>query len=568
MLAHWTRYWSEYIVLWIQILIAIGVSGAFAMAPRFGERFFRSIEHFFSSASAKKTSAILFIFLMTIIVRLALLPVIGIPFPDSHDEHSYLLMAEMFSHGHLAYPPHLLWKSFETFHVNFAPTYSSMYPPAQGAILALGDLLGHPWIGVVLSVAAMCAAILWMLQAWMPSRWALLGAIIAFCNLGIISYWINSYWGGAAAAIGGAMVLGALPRIFRAQKIRYSVVLGLGIAILANSRPYEGLLLCVPAGVWLLKWLIGKKSPPWRCTARRVVLPVFAILCLTGAFMGYYNWRLTGNALVMPHSLNFRTYYRTGIFLWQQRKPPIHYRNRQFEDFYNGWARSQYDGSWRAAIRSFREKVRMLTAAFLWPGCLPALFCLPLVLRDTRLRLLLVELGFCLFGIFCVVYSLPHYAAPLTCVFFGLLVQGFRHLRVMTHKGKSVGVGLTRASMVLLFATTTFNIVHLIRFPAHPYPWSCDRGGGVSATARIEDQLDRIPGQQLVVVRYSTHHNPHGEWVFNHADIDASRIVWARELDQEQNAKLFAYFKDRHIWLFEPDDDPQKLIPYPIPPHP
>jgi hypothetical protein len=69
------------------------------------------------------------------------------------------------------------------------------------------------------------------------------------------------------------------------------------------------------------------------------------------------------------------------------------------------------------------------------------------------------------------------------------------------------------------------------------------------------------------VVRYAPNHNSHGEWVYNLADIDAQRIVWARELGTEQDQKLLAYFQDRKAWLFEPDRDWKRLRPY-APPTP
>jgi len=501
-------------------------------------------------------------FFGVVVIRLAVLPLLSGPIPGIHDEFSYLLMADTFAHGRLANPPHPMWMSFETFHVNWHPTYSSMYPPAQGFVLALGQLLGNPWLGVLLSDAAMCAAILWMLQAWMPARWALLGGVFAALNLGIASYWMNSYWGGAVAGTGGALVLGAVARIGRRANLSRALLLGLGIAILANSRPYEGLLFCIPAGVWLLWWLAGKikSRDSFRVRIRIVLVPLSACLILTLAFIGYYNWRLTGNALLFPHVLNTRTYHSSPLFLWDHAKPPFKYNNNQFEDFYNGWEREDYQTTWKDALDVTVEKVARLGVELFWPGALFLIPGLPFAFRDRKMRLLVVTLVLVVAAVFVVIWSAPHYAAPITCVVYALLVQAVRHLRTNKWKSRSLGVALSRALVVLLVLETGVNVG---RRACDPMWWTCT--GDPSRVAVMKRLMD-TPGKHLIVVRYSDDHNIHDEWVYNGADIDGSKIIWARELDEAQNAKLFAYFKDRQIWLVEPDVGNTEIKPYTPPP--
>ena len=68
------------------------------------------------------------------------------------------------------------------------------------------------------------------------------------------------------------------------------------------------------------------------------------------------------------------------------------------------------------------------------------------------------------------------------------------------------------------------------------------------------------------MVQYNKFHNIHHEWVYNGAEIDSAKMLWARDIDAEQNEKLFAYFRDRQIWLVRPDEQEEQarqLKPYP-----
>lgn len=534
------------------------------VASRPAEQIFTRLESLFPRFAMHGNLVILALFFAVIAIRLVALPLLRVPVPGIHDEYSYLLMGDTFAHGRLANPPHPMWLSFETFHVSWFPTYSSIYPPAQGAILAIGQLLGSPWIGVLLSAAAMCSAIAWMLQAWMPSRWALLGGVLAATKFGVASYWMNSYWGGAAAAIGGALVLGVLGRISKHPTAWNGVVLGLGVAILANSRPYEGMLFCIPAAAWFIWWFATTKnrsSVPHTAFSSaqaktKVLISVLIVLTAAATFMGYYNWRLTGNALLMPHTLRTRTYHSSALFLWEESRPPLHYNNRQFEDFYNGWERENYRHTWRDVWRVSLEKINRGGHTYFWWGVILLAPGVPFVLRDKKMRLLLTTIFIGALGVFAVIWSFAHYAAPFTCVIVALLVQSVRHLRTIKVAARPLGRWLSRAAILLLLIET---ISYPIRHQCDPLAWTCQ---GDPSRAAIQNHLSQQPGKHLIIVRYEPDHNIHDEWVYNGADIDAAKVLWARELDEPQNAKLLAYFKDRTVWLVEPDNDNTELIPY------
>src|SRR5438067_9956355 len=232
---------------------------------------FASLQRSLGQLARRKTLSVVLVGLSVLTIRAALIPVLGIPEPHWNDEFSYLLSADTFAHGRVTNPTHPMWVHFETFHVNQQPTYASMYYPAQGLFLAAGQvILGHPFWGVWLSVGLMCAAICWMLQGWVPAGWALLGGFLAIMRLAVFSYWTNTYYVGAVAATGGALVLGALPRIKRRQRVSDALVMGLGLAILANSRPYESLFFGLPIAGALLVWMLGKNRASVDIHMRRV----------------------------------------------------------------------------------------------------------------------------------------------------------------------------------------------------------------------------------------------------------------------------------------------------------
>jgi hypothetical protein len=78
----------------------------------------------------------------------------------------------------------------------------------------------------------------------------------------------------------------------------------------------------------------------------------------------------------------------------------------------------------------------------------------------------------------------------------------------------------------------------------------------------VSAQLESSPGRQLAIVRYNSSHNSLLEWVYNEADIDNAKVVWAREMSADENRKLIDYFGDRHVLLVEADENPPKVSAY------
>jgi hypothetical protein len=559
-------------------LTLIGMAAAFCWA-QFDNRgsygrtgWFASLGRAFAGLARRHGLAVLAIGLLQLGMRLALLPWFPVPQPTVPDEFSFLLAANTFASGRLTNPTPAMWTHFESIHISMQPTYMSMYFPAYGLILALGKVLfGNPWFGALLVTALMCAAITWMLQGWLPPAWALLGGLLAVLRIGLFSYWINTFTGGGSvAALGGALVMGAYPRLVRGIRHRDAILLAVGVIVLALSRPFEGVLLCLPVALALGYHLIfAERRPAPRLLLRFAAVPLL-LLVSAGSWLAWYDLRLFGNALTLPYTLNRAAYATAPYWVWQSPRPEPAYRHKAMRDFYNINELKEFKKA--NSLPGFLEKAARAMQFFAGFALLPPLIVIGRVFRDRRVRFPVICSFVLAGGMVAEAMQITYYLAPFAAVFYLIGLQCMRHLRLWHPDGKRVGSAMLCVIVSICGVMTALTVWREMRQPGVVMNFSAAVScfGNCPASlqqgldrARVLDTLEHLPGQQLAIVRYSVQHEPMNEWVYNSPDIDTSKVVWAREMDTAHNLDLMHYYANRKVWLVEPDSLPAAVLPYP-----
>jgi hypothetical protein len=545
-----THHWS---FLGIETLVTVMMLLLFTLLPVRYLAFFPN--RGFRRFAQKRGRACVLIFLLSCLGRLALLPIEPFRAPNIHDEFSYLLASDTFAHGRLTNPTPPQWRHFEAFYVLMQPTFTSKYGAAQPLFMALGQrLLGTPRAGILLSMALAAATLCWMLQAYLPAEWALLGGLLAVVRISWFSYFGNSYWGGSVAMLGGCLLLGAAARLARKSKARYGLLMALGLLLLANSRPFEGvlvsLLICLST-VWIL---FSKRARV------RIWMPGVALLLLGAACTGYYFHRVTGH-LTFPWVVYWRQWSICPPFLFGKPNYGIHYQfrdqllySRDYELLPYVNLKTAGDFFVVVAVKSINQ-----WRFFFFPALTLTLIGVIPTLRARKSRLLVFALIFACPGFVSETWLQAHYVAVVSGILYLILLNGLRSMNAGARRNV-IWLKLLRGTLA---AVIVMLLVRLMVVPGNTFPpnWA-SQAGDIPGYQDINRIMESKPGRQLVMVRYRPDHFWGYSWINNGYDIPTQHVIWARDTEPgESNLLLLCAFKDRQVWLLVPPE--KEFIPPP-----
>lgn len=536
------------------LILAAGLAALAAWQPRLFSRMLRVLEQVMGTLARRPRLAVLLVGLVAFGIQGGLTLLVGRSAPHIHDEFANLLAADTFARGRLANPAHPLAEFFEEIHVLCEPPTSptpvrmSKYPPAQGLMLAVGQVaVGQPIVGMWLSVALACAALCWAFFAWLPPRWAVLGGFLMTWHP-LLLKWGQVYWGGAEAMLGGALVAGAFRRFVNGPRPADGFWLAVGIVWLALSRPFEGLLITLIAGAGLAVWVWRQRAHLPIQALRRALLPATVVLGLYLGWQAHYNARLTGNHFKLPYMVYEERYAVAPFLVWMKPRPEPHYHHALIREHFVGYAREEYDaqqtlGGW---IRQSLIKCKRLARDYLGRLHVLAvpLLALPWVWRRGGWPRFAIG-AVLAFGLLALqeTWMWDRYAAPMGGFFFVALLHGLRQWSGWRWAGRPYG----RAVVVLVllgFLGQSALWMKTRRWENHRHDWDAQR---LAMMAR----LTREGGQHLILVRYGPRQSVHDDWVHNGADIDTAPVIWARDMGPEKNRRLLEYFAGRKVWLLE-----------------
>ncbi|MGH9559308.1 MAG: hypothetical protein ACRD30_08705, partial [Bryobacteraceae bacterium] len=270
---------------------------------------------------------------------------------------------------------------------------------------------------------------------------------------------------------------------------------------------------------------------------------------------GLYDHSVTGNAFELPQML-YDGQLASYPQFWILPPPAAHtYSNARIAALIGpkGYFASQYRPHSVLVELCVEPAIAFMQLAYLNGPITLALLFLPLAWRDPRAGPLMMTLGLLLAALSIEAWHHEHYAAPgagALAILVALSLGRMWRMRIDTFPiGRGLVIGL------MLFAAGR-GMVHLKTAFSRLAP-GADR-------VELIHKLEALGKPQLIFVHYpSPGWSILRDWVYNGADIDRQRVVFANDLGPKEDARLLAYYPDRQAWIVSMQDSGYRLDSYP-----
>tara|TARA_R100000027_G_scaffold18483_1_gene13315 strand:- start:13653 stop:15167 length:1515 start_codon:yes stop_codon:yes gene_type:complete len=478
----------------------------------------------------------------------------GFPSPAIHDEFSYLLAGETYAEGRLTNPSPPVPESFQSFHMLVEPSYMSKYLPGVGLQLAVGFLLGHPIIGVWLTVGLIVLASYGMLLRPVGPRVALLAGVYCLVQYGLASYFGFSYWGGSLSLLAGVLVFGAALRLEERPDVWASIAYGMGASLMLWTRPVEGGLFCLVITLYLLIRMFSAEPKSAVLRVLRTFWPGGLVLFGAVMFLLVSNQAVTGDAGRFGYEIYTERFGTMNLFTWDGRKeisddlPEVFQQTSLAHRTQRPYSISELLQTGGPEL--FRWFTRIVHPLWLIPV---AFFLFGGTKKYRRWLvpiwiLLLLRVGFTLaFHSSHHLHYTAAWAAPM--IFAGSvgLWDLFQRWKESENRFGAI------AFVSVFVAVLGLQVLYFFHFSWGNSPFPVRTF--IEQRAEVKSRLILDPAEalarDLVFVQYRSSHSPTFEWVYNGPNLNEQEIIWARYLDDQKADQLSEAFPERRLWLLE-----------------
>ena len=463
------------------------------------------------------------------------------PIPTVQDEYSYVLQSKIFAHLHWTAPPPPVPSSFQQPHVLTTPHLASKYPPGHALLLAVGAVVGTPWL-VPLVLSGISAALIFLLAESVVGTWIAVLCWAVWLGDPVTLKFQPGYFSEVTSGLGFLASWWFLRRWRATNAPRWLVFTALAIGWMAITRPLTALMFALPVGVYVIARVLRERL--WRHVLLAAVAGAGVI-----AILPLWNAKTTGKWNVSPVTLYTRDYLpfdKPGFGF--DSTPPALPLSPITQDLYDEFSRYHKWYTPAQVPRAAYNRARALFGAEFggWRIALVPLALLGVGFATAELWLAIacavaVFVGYLSYAYWSgwTLYSLESLPVVAFCVANGVAVAWrWVRKRVQSRTG-AYAVACGAPALVAIFSIPTL------------LTWRAKHIQDAAYDADFYRTVATAPFPSVVVfVRYSPAQHPHGNLVANSPTLATDRL-WVVMDDPARNAAVLRAANGRVPVLFE-----------------